>query len=688
MAPRWLVVTLSLAIVVSAGGLSYAVAHDLGPFQDDEPSQQTFDRRSSQPAASDGDASGQPEDADEDPTDEEETSRDPVVNRSDPLPTRLHAGFEQPVDANWSLPQHARTGEACGAAEGNASLLVPAGNALHLRSPAINLTDHEGSPTIVGFFHRTGGQGECPEPHDPCPDVHLEFSPDGGETWRLGDRIRDWTGDDWTLYELELPPIALTDEVEIRLSHDHCHRTGDAVWILDELYVGPADERPASFDQPHPTTDDGDPQQGEQAEGSARSGDDEQDTSQADGDAVEEPELGRPSSFELFGPRIEIDGAGGSFDVTEAQLRPSPVFPSDEPLVYIQETTAVVNGSEEDGLLVLSGDVINVTGPRAMTVMGSLTVHEDEIQVGSRPGGGSVSEPEGLGEWEAANRSAFFAEGPDPSITLENATFSGFDRGLFVGNATVDLDDPVSVQGGDVYWGGGRVATDTRATIEGSSFALHANVTDGRFAIDGEPTDQLPQVVDVRQGTLAIEPGRVATEDPTRIDQAVDEQGPMIPAEVDIQPSQRSVTLSPNETKWISFDYEETTREGAAVLEQVEVDGDEDRLKVPLKSPPGPVERMVELVDEGGIAAPFIALAVGLAAPFVAFAEALSCLFGCWEPNPYPSWMAPGDSGTFHVEVKAPNATGTYTPTIVVEGANYADHRLDVQIDVESPDEE
>lgn len=412
---------------------------------------------------------------------------------------------------------------------------------------------------------------------------------------------------------------------------------------------------------------------------------DETDAAGAEGSDEPGPP-GTEGNYDLRGPRFHVHGIDATTELTGPTLEPGDVFPSDQPLVYVADTTLRQGDVRRQGLVVLAGERIDVSDASTLAVGTQNMTFGDTVELQPSVELGSPPEPPGLGTWEAAERSAFFADGP-ADVDFASTTLSGFDRGLFVdGNETISLEGSVELDGGQVYWNAGNVTADSglSLSLEGSDYTIEGTPSGGELTL-ADRTVEEPELVHVREGPIEIGDGRVASQGTVRIDQAIDEGRPVIPATVDVEPTRRNLTLEPNGSEHLEFTYEETDRRGVAVLENVTVEGEASPfLRVPLEHPPSVLQQMLATAAEAGPAAPFLAIGIALSAPFVLLAEALSCAFGLC-PDPYPTWMDPGGSGTFDVVVEAPEEPGTYEATIVLEGANHEEVALDVALTVQEP---
>lgn len=234
----------------------------------------------------------------------------------------------------------------------------------------------------------------------------------------------------------------------------------------------------------------------------------------------------------------------------------------------------------------------------------------------------------------------------------------------------------------------GRIRT-TDVTFRCPTFAYAGKTEGGSVDLDGHTDLVAPDGVFGNDVDLQVTPTGIASTRPFRLTQALTEDGYALDASVELRPHQERVPVDAGNVSWVRVDYREKGYTGAAVLQNITIDGPAAALvRVPLDHPPWIVEELWEFVGETGWSAPFWALPVAIASPWLILGEALlkgfDCVFNdCPADHPYPRWIEPGHVGRFYYQVDAVDAEpGTYPGTITILGENHKTVTLDVVVEV------
>lgn len=229
----------------------------------------------------------------------------------------------------------------------------------------------------------------------------------------------------------------------------------------------------------------------------------------------------------------------------------------------------------------------------------------------------------------------------------------------------------------------------TSVTFQSPSFAYGGKTDGGSVELEGRADIMAPAGVFGKAGDLRVTPDGVTSTGPFRLTQALTEEGYALAASVELRPHQERVTVDAGNISWVRVDYREKSYTGAAVLQNITIDGPAAALvRVPLDHPPWIVEELWESVGDAGWSAPFWALPVAIASPWLLLGEALlkgfDCVFNdCPADHPYPRWIEPGQVGRFYYQVNAVDAApGSYPGTITILGENHQTVTLDIIVEV------
>lgn len=288
-------------------------------------------------------------------------------------------------------------------------------------------------------------------------------------------------------------------------------------------------------------------------------------------------------------------------------------------------------------------------------------------------------------------------EGSGPGLTeyaggpLEAVELSGFEEAFAIRDGErVDLEAPVTVTA-DHAW----LANDTKveagaATLRTGRFSVAApEGTSGTVAVEGRADVADPHGLFGADATLAVEPGRLAAEEPFRLTQAVLEDRFALESTVDVLPATTSVSVPAGETRWVDVYYRERSYVGDGVVGEVSVDSEAEGLvTLPVEPPEPVVTQVVESLDDGTATSGLLITAFAPALAALVVGEGVATFFNCAvndcpSERPYPSWIHAGAVDRFYYRVDATDhEPGTYEATARVEGANYDTVEIPVEVTV------
>jgi hypothetical protein len=396
--------------------------------------------------------------------------------------------------------------------------------------------------------------------------------------------------------------------------------------------------------------------------------------------------MGTPVQFDLRGDlQILGDLEAGARDLV---VRPTPIFPSDDTWVFFPNATVTGFGA---GHVILNATELRLTSAAPMWYepqsfqptpaphpVAPRLAFAPSVPLGDVPG------------WEDANRSAFFARPYEMDIA--GATVSGHTAAVLVQNgAAVPLPAAFVLDAAQIRVGRGAGMEAPALDLRAPSVEVVAPTLVGTVDAGSAGSFSDVQAVLGTDAWLRLEGDRLTTVQPLQATQVLDQGRPLLPAAVELVPESSTVEVGFNETRWVRVAYRESGYRGAAVLDNLTVTGPAaGAVRVGLDAPPTHVDEVIAVLDElaafeGSPLLPFVALAlgvtVGIAAAVVGFAEAIGCFFsGCPERYPYPTWMAPGETGVFYFQVQAGLPPGEHDVALTFEGANHEPVSLPLRI--------
>lgn len=383
-------------------------------------------------------------------------------------------------------------------------------------------------------------------------------------------------------------------------------------------------------------------------------------------------ERGAPAELDLRGDPIV---ATGEFEADPLQapltLEPAPLFPDRQRFVFFGQAE-IDDGSQ--GLVVLEGETVQASD-------GSLEAFPVE-RVRADDGGvqlGPVHERPDIDDdgwawpeaWSNADRALFFADTTHAEV--RDVRLDGFERGLLVTeNESRPLEAPVRLSAQSIAWDANATASVDEVRLDVRELAVASNGTRGHADAEGRERLEDPEAIFGHGGEIRAEPGRIASSQPVRLTQALADGTPQWRSDVEIHATSEAIAVERGETAWLPVLYREASGEADALMDNATVTGDAKRLvTVPVEKPPMIVEKLWDAVFDHPGSALVAGIPVAMASPFLVMAEALSCLTGCPENSPYPSWIDAGEVGTFYVKVEGEAPPGDYESSITIEGQNY-----------------
>lgn len=402
--------------------------------------------------------------------------------------------------------------------------------------------------------------------------------------------------------------------------------------------------------------------------------------------------MGLAATFDLRG-NLTVRGPDGSLTGDLASpftLRPAPAFPDDRRVVYLHNAT--VDGVGE-GLLILEGRAIRAKSGR----LGAVNVdrigagHPETVRI--RP---AVTDDHPA---HAHNLSGAVASDlvhvEFTGLTVDSVGVTGYENATLVrDNRSTSLSGPITVSAAGIWWDRQSRIHSQSVRLETGDFSISApGGATGTVSVSATAQDDVndPRTVFGHAATLAVEAGRVRTVGEFRLTQTLTDDGPVLPATVDVLPTRTNVTVPSGGTKWVKVHYRERSYVGDGILANVTVGGDgSDLVAVPLERPdPLVLEIVRELADTPGgqvalvFGSPALAALAGGEVLFTAF----DCLVrGCPDQHPYPTWIEAGEIGRFYYRVNATGVEpGRYDSTIHVDGSNYESFEIPVTVTVVEP---
>lgn len=397
--------------------------------------------------------------------------------------------------------------------------------------------------------------------------------------------------------------------------------------------------------------------------------------------------IGVPATFTMDGSNLSITGEL-SLDATVAApftVEPGQMTFDDRNLLFIPNATV----NEETGLLAITTDQLTVSnGEILVTSADKISFPQDTARFRVTPDERVDSDAVIPPSYDDMDSAYFHAEGITfPQTTL---TLTDFDNAVLLhDNTSTTVSSPVTVSTTSLVFGANTGFTTDIATVdlETDRFSAGGDTTGGTATLH----DENREISDVRAvfgrtGDLQITSTQIETAGDTRVTQVLTGDGPVIDAAVSMQPETSDVTVTQDDTAWVKVTYEETSRRGDALLENVTVTGTgADLVTVPLEKPPSHTQQYIDTVIELSEEMPlFIFGIVGApAAVFVDALEAVVCALGeCPSDHPLPLWIDAGSSDRFYYRVSGDTDPGTYNATIHVKGENYDTVTLPVTITV------